>query len=121
MDAMALGVVETERAGMATGIFNTVRICADGLALAIAGAVLAGLIATQLAPDMLPDALLLEAASRAALGQLQQAAQLLDMPVQLLHQAYQLAFYRMLNLWAVLAVATALLILALLRAQASKP
>jgi MFS family permease len=124
MDAMALDVVEAERAGMATGIFNTVRVSADGVALALAGAVLAGLVGISLA-DALPAGLpLAQAASRAALGDLHQAAQLLPGNLELLRASYDAAFRQLLLLLSALAVATALLLVHLLRKerpQASKP
>ena len=123
MDAMALNVVEARRAGMATGIFNTVRVSADGVALAVAGAVLAGLIGTGLAavlPAQLPIA---QAASRAALGDLQQAAQLLPGQLDLLRATYAVAFRQLLLFLSALAVATASLLLYLLKEprQASTP
>ena len=124
MDAMALDVVEPERAGMATGIFNTVRVSADGVALAVAGAVLAGLIGISLAAALPAGLPLAQAASRAALGDLHQAAQLLPGNMDLLRASYDVAFRQLLLLLSALAVATALLLVYLLRKelpQASKP
>ncbi|MFC0269652.1 MFS transporter [Kushneria aurantia] len=48
MDGLAVSVVPKERAGMATGIFSTVRVAGEGVALAVVGAILAGLIATHI-------------------------------------------------------------------------
>ncbi|MDI9854030.1 MFS transporter [Comamonas sp. 17RB] len=48
MDGLAVSVVPTERAGMATGIFSTVRVAGEGLALAMVGALLTALIAHEL-------------------------------------------------------------------------
>lgn len=124
MDAMAFDVVEAERAGMATGIFNTVRVSADGVALALAGAVLAGLIGISLEATLPAGLPLAQAASRAALGDLHQAAQLLPGNMDLLRASYDAAFRQLLLLLSVLAVATALLLVHLLRKerpQASKP
>lgn len=124
MDAMALNVVEADRAGMATGIFNTVRVSADGVALAVAGAVLAGLIGISLAESLPAGLPLAQAASRAALGDLRQAAQLLSGNMELLRASYDAAFRQLLLLLSALAVATALLLVCLLRQerpQASKP
>lgn len=124
MDAMALDVVEPERAGMATGIFNTVRVSADGVALAVAGAVLAGLIGISLAAALPAGLPLAQAASRAALGDLHQAAQLLRGNMDLLRASYDAAFRQLLLLLSTLAVASALLLVYLLRKerpQASKP
>ncbi|OEZ54070.1 multidrug resistance protein Stp [Janthinobacterium sp. HH103] len=115
MDGMALSVVDTERAGMATGIFNTVRISADGVALALAGALLAGLIAAALARQLPAGLPLLAAASRAALGDMQQATQLLGGHETLLRASYDAAFRQLLNGLALLAVALAALLPYLLR------
>lgn len=124
MDGMALNVVETERAGMATGIFNTVRISADGVALALAGAVLAGLIGAGLARQLPADLPLLTAASHAALGDIQQATQLLGGQEALLRASYDAAFRQLLGGLAGLAVALSALVPYLLRKdgnQASRP
>lgn len=43
MDALSVTVVPKERAGMATGIFNTTKVASEGVTLAIASAILAGL------------------------------------------------------------------------------
>jgi len=42
MDGLAVSVVPRERAGMASGIFNTVRVAGEGIALALVGAGLHG-------------------------------------------------------------------------------
>ena len=117
MDGMALSVVDTERAGMATGIFNTVRVSADGVALALAGAVLAGLIGAALARQLPTDLPVLAAASRAALGDMQQATQLLGGHEALLRASYDAAFRQLLNGLAGLAVALATLVPYLLRRE----
>ena len=124
MDGMALNVVDTERAGMATGIFNTVRVSADGVALALAGAVLAGLIGAALARQLPTDLPVLAAASRAALGDIAQATQLLGGHEALLRASYDAAFRQLLNGLAGLAVALAALVPYLLRKEgthASRP
>ncbi|OLP57750.1 MFS transporter [Xaviernesmea oryzae] len=48
MDGLAVSVVPRERAGMATGIFSTVRVAGEGVALAIVGAILSLLIAGRI-------------------------------------------------------------------------
>ncbi len=48
MDGLAVSVVPKERAGMATGIFNTTRVAGEGIALAIVSALLASFIETNL-------------------------------------------------------------------------
>ncbi|MDO8040011.1 MFS transporter [Janthinobacterium sp. SUN137] len=115
MDGMALNVVDTPRAGMATGIFNTVRISADGVALALAGAVLASLIGAALQHQLPAGLPVLAAASRAALGDIQQATQLLGGHEALLRASYDAAFRHLLNGLAVLAVGLAALVPYLLK------
>lgn len=48
MDGLAVSVVPKERAGMATGIFSTVRVAGEGVALAVVGAALSMLIARRI-------------------------------------------------------------------------
>lgn len=48
MDGLAVSVVPKERAGMATGIFSTVRVAGEGVALAVVGAILAMLVAGRI-------------------------------------------------------------------------
>ncbi|PLY40775.1 hypothetical protein CSZ94_19275 [Janthinobacterium sp. ROICE36] len=82
------------------------------------------LIAAGLARQLPADLPLLAAANRAALGDLQQATQLLSGHETLLRASYDAAFRQLLNGLAVLAVALAALLPYLLRkdsAQASRP
>ncbi|RMS78528.1 MFS transporter [Pseudomonas savastanoi] len=116
MDGMAISVVEKERAGMATGIFNAVRVSADGIAIAIAGALLATFIQwglfdalTVVAPDVVTNA-----ANRAALGDLQNAISLLPGQAELLHQQYATAFRNLLFILSAATVLTAVAVFALL-------
>lgn len=51
MDNLSVSVVPPQRAGMATGIFSTVRVAGEGVALASVGALFSQLIAGQLAPQ----------------------------------------------------------------------
>lgn len=44
MDDLAISVVPTERAGMATGIFGTMRVAGETVAIAVIGAVLAAFV-----------------------------------------------------------------------------
>jgi hypothetical protein len=123
MDAMAVSVVPPERVGMATGIFNTVRVSADGVAIAVISALLATLIHAQAATalaDAGPQALL-QAANRAALGQLDEAASLLPGAGDLLHQAYEMAFGQVLYALAGFALALAVLVYALLARPQATP
>ena len=118
MDGLAVSGVAPERVGMATGLFNTVRVSADGVAIAVVSALLAGLIqhrlAAQIGSAVSADALL-EASGRAALGELQAGAALLAPHAALLAQSYAEAFIRLLHLLAGLAVLTAGAVVFLLR------
>lgn len=125
MDAMAVSVVDARNVGMATGIFNTVRVSADGVAIALVSALLALLIQTQLAaalPAGFDAHATLMAANRAALGQLDIAATLLPAagtnadpnPIALLQRSYDDAFRLVLHALAGIAVLTAVAVYALL-------
>lgn len=120
MDAMAVSVADARNVGMATGIFNTVRVSADGVAIAVVGALLALLIHGQISTEIFaadPQALLM-AANRAALGQLDQAAALLPKAsgdaLTLLQHSYDHAFRLVLRGLAGFALLTALAIYVLL-------
>ncbi|NHZ93793.1 MFS transporter [Massilia sp. CCM 8733] len=117
MDAMAVSVVEPERAGMATGIFNTVRICADGVAIATIGALTATLIQSDLLRALsgrVADGAIVAAGNRMALGELSQAVSLLPGQQALLLHSYDDAFRVVLYCMAALAVGVALAAFALL-------
>lgn len=82
MDGLAVSVVPKERAGMATGIFNTARVAGEGVALAIVSALLAALARTSLlaatpSGAAASPAQVSEAAQRMATGDLSNAAALL--------------------------------------------
>lgn len=116
MDGMAVSVVEKERAGMATGIFNCVRVSADGIAIAVAGALLAFLIQGGLLGALggADPAIVVEAANRAALGDLAQASALVTGEHALLLTTYDHAFRWVLYVLAAASALTALLVFALL-------
>ncbi len=50
MDGLAVSVVPKERAGMAAGIFGTVRVAGEGVALALTTALLSGLAQARVSP-----------------------------------------------------------------------
>lgn len=112
MDGLSLSVVPKERAGMATGIFGTVRVAGEGVALAIVSAALAALIAAALhhVPDLSRE-ILAQAGQRLAVGDAAGATALsphLDSSVVI--QAYRSAFT---TLTRVLAGITALCAMAI--------
>ncbi|CAB5722346.1 Spectinomycin tetracycline efflux pump [Delftia tsuruhatensis] len=115
MDGLAVSTVAPERVGMATGIFNTVRISADGVALAVTGAVLAILVRGRLgALEPGDPALRQQLAGLIAQADLARASQAMPGHDALFSLAYGAAFHDLLLLLAGLAVATALTVLWLL-------
>ena len=120
MDGLSVSVVPKERAGMATGIFSTMRVSGEGLTLAAAGAILAVLTHGQLsnalgARAVMPSGVLAEAAQRVATGDLRHAAALLPTIGQpVLTHAYDSAFRALLHMLAAATLVSALVILAFL-------
>ncbi|CDG19758.1 conserved membrane protein of unknown function [Xenorhabdus poinarii G6] len=113
MDSLAVSVVEKERAGMATGIFNAVRVSADGLALAVLGVLLVILIQSGLS-DVTSNTALSQAASRAAIGDLAGANTLLPGLGDAVLRSYDAAFRTTLFILSGASVLTALVIFTLL-------
>ena len=116
MDGLSVSVVPVQRAGMAAGIFGTVRVAGEGIALAAVTALLAMLVAQRLGVDgRLPAATLARAGAYLATGSLAQATSLLPgLPPQVLQQASSEALVALLRGLAVLTAASALLVHALL-------
>ncbi|WP_085597394.1 MULTISPECIES: MFS transporter [unclassified Pseudomonas] len=118
MDGMAVSVVEKERAGMATGIFNAVRLTADGVAIAVVGAILSARILGDLSRAGIAGAeptVLKEAANRLAISDVTHAVSLLPGAArELLLQVYNAAFEFQFYLLAGAAVITALVVFAAL-------
>ncbi|WP_353618318.1 MFS transporter [Paracidovorax avenae] len=111
MDGLAVSVVPPERAGMAAGIFSTTRVAGEGVALAVVGSVLAGLIQARLpgAAEGLPVAQLLGA------GRLEDAMALVPaVAPHMLVEAYEAAFARLAQGLAVVTAVTALAVWACL-------
>lgn len=73
MDGLSVSVVPKERAGMASGIFGTTRVAGEGIALAVAGALLASLIAAGMPAAAGVSSRTALAAQRLATGDLGQA------------------------------------------------
>ena len=124
MDGLSVSVVPKERAGMATGIFSTTRVAGEGIALAVVGALLAGLIQVGL-HRALPSADatdLAMAAQRLATGDLIHASATLPyVGIPVLKASYADAFQRILHLLAVITGICAVVVLACLgRAQATQ-
>ncbi len=116
MDALAVSVVPADRAGMATGIFNCVRVSADGIAIALVGALLTTLLHSRLAALLpaIPQDSLTAAASRLALAELTTASQLLPGHASWLRTLYLSQLSILMFLLAAGAIATAVVIFLLL-------
>ena len=123
MDALAVSVVSSERAGMATGIFNCVRVSADGIAIAIVGVLLATLLNHSLA-SALPAAeaqSLQAAASHLALGELASATELLPGNSSLLTSLYLTRLSTVMYALSVGSVLTAIFIFLLFSQRRNRP
>lgn len=122
MDGLAVTVVPRERAGMATGIFSTVRVAGEGIALAVVGAVLAALLARELTaiwPSMQHGSAV---AQMLVTGNMQGALALMQgaSAAELL-KAYGLAFSSLLDVLAGVTVLTAVGVFAFLRSGTDMP
>jgi hypothetical protein len=122
MDGLAVTVVPRERAGMATGIFSTVRVAGEGIALAVVGAALAALLARELAaiwPSMPHGSAV---AQMLVTGNMQGALALMqDASAAELLKAYGLAFSSLLDVLAGVTVLTAVGVFAFLRSGTDMP
>jgi MFS family permease len=120
MDGLSVSVVPKERAGMATGIFSTMRVAGEGMTLAVAGAILAVLTHVRLTDALdgfpaAPRAAVAEAAQRVATGDLPHALAFLPTVGQpVLAHAYDSAFRTLLHILVAITLACALAVLALL-------
>lgn len=119
MDGLSMSVVPKERAGMAAGIFTTMRVAGEAVAIAIIGALLVGYTASGLQRlsgenPLLDPARVGDWAGRVASGQLnsvlgQAASADKDALGQLLATVYQHSFSAVLVLIAVLTAVCAVL------------
>ncbi|ARU94517.1 MFS transporter [Tatumella citrea] len=123
MDALAVSVVSPERAGMATGIFNCVRVSADGIAIAIVGVLLASLLNHSLdasLPTVDPQ-IVQTAANHLALGELTSATSLLPANSTLLASLYLTRLSTVMYVLSAGSVLTAVIIFLLLGQRNNRP
>lgn len=73
MDGLSVMVVPTERAGMASGIFNTSRVASEGISLAIALALLSALAHWKLSEAGVPANALAESSQQLSSGNIRAA------------------------------------------------
>ncbi|WP_369941361.1 MFS transporter [Xanthomonas medicagonis] len=116
MDALSVSVVPSERAGMAAGIFGTLRVAGEGIALAGVAAVLAALLQARLAAiaPLLPHATLADTAQRLVAGDLSASAQEGALSAAQLRSAYAAAFGTLTRLLAAITALAAVAICMLL-------
>ncbi|TDV16592.1 MFS transporter [Paraburkholderia caballeronis] len=118
MDGLSVSVVPKERAGMASGIFSTTRVAGEGIALAIATAILAALAHAGLARTVAGgtmasdgpgiDARIAEAAQRMTAGDVSHAlAALPEVGRAALRASYAEAFTSLLHVLIVITLLSA--------------
>lgn len=119
MDGLAVSVVPKERAGMAAGIFGTVRVAGEGIALALVTALLTGLAQSQVS-DLIPQPAGSSAiALRLATGDLNGASALApQVPLPMLLAGYGHAFSALTICLAAATLATAVVVFLSLRQPA---
>ncbi|WP_166217362.1 MFS transporter [Pseudomonas atagonensis] len=121
MDGLSVSVVPTERAGMAAGIFNTVRVAGEGIALACVAAMLASLLQSDLASALHVAAgsaeaqLIGETAQRVITGDMAHAINIVaGLDSERLVQGYASAFQSVLHILTVITLLSAAVVLGLL-------
>ena len=114
MDGLAVSVVASDRAGMATGIFSTIRVAGEGIALAVVGALLSGLTLAQLAGAGPMDATRLAARRLVAGDAAAAGAALPGQSHAALLAHFDAAFDLLLLILAAVTLATALVVFVML-------
>lgn len=114
MDGLSVSVVPVQRAGMAAGIFGTVRVAGEGIALAAVTALLAMLVDQQL-HGASPASLARAGAYLASGSRVQAAALLPAMSAEQLQQVSAKALATLLRVLALLTAVCAVLLHLLLR------
>jgi len=117
MDGLSVSVVPKERAGMAAGIFNTVRVAGEGIALASVAAMLASLLHTDLQSlaGSADVALIAETAHRVTTGDMAHAINTIPgLANERLVQGYASAFQYLLHILTLITLASAAVVLGLL-------
>lgn len=119
MDGLAVSVVPKERAGMAAGIFGTVRVAGEGIALALVTALLTVLAKSQVS-DLIPQPAISSAvALRLVTGDLDGASALApQVPLPTLLAGYSQAFSVLTICLAAVTLATAAVVFLSLRPSA---
>ena len=121
MDGLSVSVVPKERAGMAAGIFSTVRVAGEGIALASVAAILASLLNTDLSSAVhvvvgsAEASLIAETAHRVTTGDMAHAINTVPgLANGRLVEGYAAAFQYLLHILTVITLASAAVVLGLL-------
>jgi MFS family permease len=130
MDALSVSVVPKERAGMAAGIFTTMRVAGEAIAIAAIGAVLIALTSANLRAAATADSLSLPQSATTIANQIGASAEhgssagaasaMGGAVIELAHRAYTSAFHSIFAVLAVLSALTAVICVVTLR-QSSDP
>ncbi|WP_051511625.1 MFS transporter [Skermanella stibiiresistens] len=119
MDGLAVSVVPKERAGMAAGMFGTVRVAGEGIALALATALLSGLAQSRISPLIAQPTASSSIAERLATGDLGGASALApEVPAPALLASYGDAFNALTLCLAAVTLVTAVVVFLSLRRPA---
>jgi hypothetical protein len=120
MDGLSVSVVPKERAGMAAGIFGTVRVAGEGIALASVAAILASLLQTHLVDvmhvsDTIDSIAIAETAHRVTTGDMAHAIDRLEgLSNEELIRGYAQAFQYLLHILTLITLFSAAVVLGLL-------
>ncbi|MFG2651217.1 hypothetical protein [Streptomyces sp. NPDC048436] len=121
MDGAAVTSVPKASAGMAAGMFNTIRLAAESLASVVVVALVASFVHTRLADASLPSDLnAATAADELAAGDVKQLSAQFPDQVPALARAHAAAFHQVMWISVVLAAVSVVSVLVLLRRQDSK-
>ncbi|SOE13650.1 Major Facilitator Superfamily protein [Streptomyces sp. 2323.1] len=121
MDGAAVGSVPNTSAGMAAGMFNTIRLAAESLASVVVVALVASFVHTQLSAASLPAGLnAATAADELAAGDVKQLFAQYPDQAHTLASAHASAFHQVMWISVVLAAVSVVTVLVLLRRQDSR-
>ena len=130
MDALSVSVVPKARAGMAAGIFTTMRVAGEAIAIAAIGAVLVGLTAANLRTAAEVGAISLPEGATAIASQIGASGghgtsigsggAMDGAVIELAHRAYTSAFHSIFGVLAVLSILTAVVCIVTLRQSADR-
>lgn len=131
MDALSVSVVPKERAGMAAGIFTTMRVAGEAIAIAAIGAALVGLTAANLRAAADANSLSLQQSATMIASQIgtssghgssaSTASATDEVVIELAHRAYTSAFHSIFGVLAILSILTAVICILTLRKSADAP